>query len=139
LKCVPTEAFLWFVHYWTDLAQGTSSSRQIDSLLLSYRLGPNEGWIATRRNVYALAVYDLLPAQVQGDVRTEFAGLVASGLLTDAFRSLTGPGWPHRDLLLPELTHASLAMRQYFSKMLVSEGIEVDIPGVERPPPRIWQ
>ncbi|WP_456840305.1 hypothetical protein [Bradyrhizobium sp. USDA 4486] len=139
LSCVPTESFLWFMRYWTATVAADGSPRLLENLKRSYALGPFEGWIAARRNVFALAVYDVLPPDVQGQVRSEFAALVSSGLLNDAVRSLVGPGWRLRDVLLAELERSSLAMRQYLSNMLHSEGVDVDIPGVERKLSRGWR
>jgi hypothetical protein len=132
LACVPTDAFLWFIRYWARVNQGEAASAQLDNLAMSYRLGPNEGWIALRRNVYALAVYDLLPDQLRAEVRREFASLVHAGFLRQALRNLQGSGWPLREILLPELADTSLAMRQLFYRMLRTEGLDLAIPGVER-------
>jgi hypothetical protein len=139
LDCVPTDAFLWFIRYWLLITQGNAASDQLDNLAMSYRLGPNEGWIALRRNVFALAVYDLLPAHVQKDVRSEFASLVDSGFLKQAAHNLQGPGWPLRDVLLPELARTRLAVRQYLYRMLRAENIDVEIPGVERRENLMWR
>ena len=138
LACVPTESFLWFVRYWIGLTDGKSAAEQLDSLKMSYRLGPNEGWIALRRNVFALAIYNILPSDLQVLVLAEFASLVNSGFLKQALTNLKGPGWPLREALLSELLGTKLAMRQYFYKMLRADGFDLEIPGVERREFRSW-
>ena len=52
LSCSPTEPFLWFALFWTLLQQ-----TNLKLLRMSYRLGPNEGWLSIRRSSLALAIY----------------------------------------------------------------------------------
>src|ERR1700687_169817 len=55
LKCTPTDAFLWFLQYWTGVSQGGGVAAHLEELRMSYLLGPFEGWIAARRNAFVLA------------------------------------------------------------------------------------
>ena len=139
LGCVPTEGFLWFMRYWSALHAGGSASDHFDELRMSYVLAPYEGWIALRRSPFALAVYDSLPDDVKEMARNEFVGIVASGFIGDAVKILQGPGWPIRDQLVPRLDQVRLDIRIRLDKVLRSQGLTVDIPGVEAKEFRPWQ
>lgn len=131
ITCAPTEGFLWFVRYWIRINQGAPAGSELASLAMSYRLAPVEGWIAVRRNVYSLAVYELLAEDQKSAVRTEFATLVNSGLLAVAVRNLLGAGWPIRDQLLSELKWTDQTMRYQFARMARAEGVDPAVPGVK--------
>lgn len=131
MACAPTEGFLWFMRYWVRINQGAQVEPELANLAMSYRLAPLEGWIAVRRNVYSLAVYDLLAEDERRAVRTEFAAMVNSGLLANAVRNLLGAGWPIRDQLLSELTWTDLTMRYQFARMARAEGVDPAVPGVK--------
>ena len=57
LSCEPADAFLWMVLAWADNLREGPKPEQLTFLRLSYRLGPNEGWIAVRRNRLLLAMF----------------------------------------------------------------------------------
>jgi hypothetical protein len=139
LGCVPTEGFLWFMRYWGAIHAGGSASDHFDELRMSYVLAPYEGWVALRRSPYTLAVYGSLPDDLKEMARNEFVGIVASDFIGDAVKILQGPGWPVRDQLLPRLDQVRLAIRLQFDKALRSQGLTVDIPGVEAREFRPWQ
>ncbi|QOG22154.1 MULTISPECIES: hypothetical protein [Bradyrhizobium] len=131
IACAPTEGFLWFIRYWIRINQGAPAGPELASLAMSYRLAPVEGWIAVRRNVYSLAVYELLAEDQKRAVRAEFATLVNSGLLATAVRNVLGAGWPIRDKLLSELEWTDPTMRYQFARMARAEGADLAVPGVK--------
>jgi hypothetical protein len=139
LGCVPTEGFLWFIRYWSAIRSGGPASDHFEELRMSYLLAPYEGWIALRRSPYALAIYDGLPDDLKEMARNEFVAIVGSGFIVEAVNILQGPGWPIRDQLLPGLDKARLELRIRFDKFLRSQGLIVDIPGVEPKEFRPWQ
>ena len=63
----------------------TTSS--VNYLRLSYRLGPNESWIALWRNKLAFALFERLPADLSKQAIDEFVGLLNTRQLT---RELAG-------------------------------------------------
>jgi hypothetical protein len=139
ISCAPTEGFLWFMRYWVRINQGAEAGHELENLAMSYRQAPVEGWIAVRRNAYALAVYELLTEDQRRAVSTEFAALVNSGLLAVAVRNLLGPGWPIRDRLLRELEGTDPAMRNHFARMMRAEGADLAVPGVTLRDPLGWR
>lgn len=139
IACAPTEGFLWFMRYWVRINQGAEAGHQLENLAMSYRQAPVEGWIAVRRNAYALAVYGLLAEDQKRAVSTEFATLVNSGLLAVAVRNVLGPGWPIRDRLLQELEWTDPAMRYHFARMVRAEGADLAVPGVTLRDPLGWR
>lgn len=139
IECAPTEGFLWFIRYWVRINLGAPAGPELGNLAMSYRRAPFEGWIAVRRNVYSLAVYDLLTEDQKRAVRTEFATLVNSGLLASAVRNMLGAGWPIRDQLLSELGWTDQTMRYQFARMVRAEGADLAVPGVKLRDPLGWR
>ncbi|MBW7971552.1 hypothetical protein [Bradyrhizobium sp. BR 10289] len=139
LRCAPNDSFLWFVLFWLEGMRGGFSDDLVGYLSKSYELGPYEGWIALRRNKYALIVYPLLPPPLQDRVVSEFAAMVDSGFIRDAASNLMGAGWPVHDKLLASLTHVSLKFRRQLANDLRRAGVEVDVPDVTMPEFRPWQ
>ena len=76
-------------------------------LRMSYRLGPNEAWIALKRNRIAFARFRRLPPDLAEDAIDEFTRLVKANFIDQAVDIFTGPAWPERDLLLSRLEPCS--------------------------------
>jgi hypothetical protein len=133
LACAPADPFLWVVLFWLENTRSGFSADHLEFLRQSYRLGPNEGWIALRRNRFALALYSQLPPDLQGTAVDEFVQLLDSGFYDETAATLTGPGWPLRGILLPRLKEVDIRRREVFAKLLRRQDYDVDIPGVARP------
>ncbi|MBR0934917.1 hypothetical protein [Bradyrhizobium jicamae] len=138
LGCVPTDGLLWFIAYWSAINQGGQVSENLDKLRMSYRLAPYEGWIALR-SPYVLAIYDVLPSDLQERARKEFVSIVRTGLIRDAARILKGAGWRHREALVAGLDTVRLEFRLQFDRSLRAADAPVDIPGIEPPEFRPWR
>jgi hypothetical protein len=138
LSCVPTDGYLWFIQYWSAINQGAPLSDHLEELRMSYRLAPYEGWIALR-SPYVLAIYDILPADLQERARREFVSIVRTGLVRDAVKILKGAGWRHRDALLVGLATVKLDYRLQLDRALRAEGLIVEIPGIEPREFRPWR
>lgn len=138
LKCVPTDGLLWFIAYWSAVNQGGEVTDHLEELRMSYRLAPYEGWIALR-SPYVLAVYDVLPSDLQESARKEFVSIVRTGLIRDAVRILRSAGWRNREQLVAGLSVVRLDFRLQLDRALRSEGLTVQIPGVETPEFRPWR
>jgi hypothetical protein len=138
LENAPADPLLWTVMFWLSNTQGGFTTDNFKYLTLSYALGPNEGWIATRRNRVALALFLQLTPELKADATREFAGLVESRLFNAAANNLIGPGWQARDSLLRGLAGVSEDNRKLFAKLVYRLGYDVDVPGVERPESRPW-
>ena len=138
LACSPADPFLWFVLYWVETNRNGFHADYLSYLRLSYQLGPDESWIALKRNRYALAVFQRLPPDLAQRAITEFAKLLDTGFYEETVAIFTGPGWPERALLLPGLKDVAERHRQAFAKALYKLGYDVDVPGIVRPDPRPW-
>jgi hypothetical protein len=139
LACSPADPFLWVVLYWVENTRvGGFRPDYLEYLRLSYRLGPNEGWVGAKRNGLAFAVFEQLPPDVADMALAEFANLLKSGFYGEAITTFTGPGWRVRDLLLPRLKGVAERHRQAFSRALYALGYNVVIPGIQNPDPRPW-
>ncbi|WBL80299.1 hypothetical protein I3J27_07720 [Bradyrhizobium xenonodulans] len=138
LGCIPTDGLLWFIQYWSAINRGDQVSDHLDELRMSYRLAPYEGWIALR-SPYVLAIYDVLPPELQESARREFVSIVRTGWIRDALKILKGAGWRHREALLAGLGTVRLDFRLQLDRALRAEGLTVQIPGIEPQEFRPWR
>ena len=138
IACSPANPFLWTVLYWVETAQNGFNPEYLAYLRLSYLLGPNEGWVALKRNRLALAVFGQLPSDLAEMSIDEFANLLNSGFDYETAEILAGPGWKVRDRLLSRLKDVRESHRQIFAKMLYRNGYNVLVPGIKLADPRPW-
>jgi hypothetical protein len=138
LACSPADPFLWVVLYWVESARNGFQPRYLDYLRLSYRLGPNEGWIGLKRNGLALAIFERLPPDIAELAISEFVGLLDTGFYPETAAILTGPGWRVRELLLPRLKDVNERYRQAFAREVYRQGYDVSVPGVPPRDTRPW-
>lgn len=138
ISCSPYDPFFWFVRYWIEVSSSGVSEKALRYLEMSYETGPNEGWIALRRNRFALAVFPSLGSELQKKVLAEFSELVDAGFVDLAAANLAGPGWPVREQLLAGLADVGRYNREQFARLLEDQGIRVDIPNAEPRPQRYW-
>jgi hypothetical protein len=138
LACFPSDPYLWTVLYWLENTVSGFSADNFMLLRLSYRLGPNEGWIILRRNRLALALYEQLPPDLAGRSLVEFAGLVRSRFYEEAVDIFVSAGAPPRDKLISRLAELDELDRRAFGKVLLDRGYSYAIPGLDRREPRPW-
>ncbi|WP_126259820.1 hypothetical protein [Bradyrhizobium sp. LVM 105] len=127
----PMGSFLWLMLYSVGTARNGLDPKNISYLEQSYATGPNEGWVALRRNRLALAVFPVLSTLVQSEVISEFANTVDSDFIAEAELTLIGVGWTYKERLLSALESVDLASRQALRKRLSNDGIKVSIPGLQ--------
>ncbi len=123
LSCSPADPFLWLVLFALE------PSAQLSYLSASYRLGPNEGWIALKRNPVAFAEFDELPEDLRGTVVQEFLSILEMDLYEEAMKIFVGPAWDKRELILSRMDRISLRHRQNLAVRLDAGGYDVIIPG----------
>jgi hypothetical protein len=133
----PTSSFMWLTDLWLNRLRGEPADGDLNLLRMSYWSGPNEAWIAVRRNPLALGIFPSLPGELAEQALSEFVRLVRSGLYTDASNILAGPGWTIHEQLLGRLVQVDEADRRRFAKALASKDLEgVTVPGVDERPSR---
>jgi hypothetical protein len=133
LSCSPADPYLWLALYWLASRRSDFKQDDLKYLRLSYQLGPNEGWIASKRNHLIFESFDRLPPDLANEAIDEFVKLVDSSFYPDAVVILTGPAWKMRDLILPRLKNVAERHRKEFAKALYAKGYDVAVPGVEHP------
>jgi len=138
LANTPADPFLWLVLFWLDNTQNGYNPEHLKYLRMSYDLGPNEGWVAVKRNRIALATFPQLPPDLSEDAKSEFVRLVNSQLYNEAADILVGPGWVFRGVLLAGLKDATELNRQLFARTVYRLGYDVAVPGVDRRDQRPW-
>jgi hypothetical protein len=138
LACAPSDSFMWMTLAWLEGARAGFQPDQLLELQLSYRLGPNEGWVAARRNRMALAMFERLPPDMADAAVNEFARMVDSWIYWETIAIFTGPGWPIRDRLLVSLSEVGERQREAFAKELYALGYNVAVSGIAPRAPRPW-
>jgi hypothetical protein len=123
LACSPADPFFWLALYALE------PSAPLNYLTASYRLGPNEGWIALKRNPVAFANFDELPDDLRRIVVQEFTRIVEMDTIDDAIKIFVGPAWDNRELILSQMDQVPLPQRQKFQAALTSAGYDVLVPG----------
>jgi hypothetical protein len=128
LACSPADPFFWLALYALE------PSAPLKYLTASYRLGPNEGWIALKRNPVAFANFDELPDDLRRIVVQEFVRIVEMGnaigsTIGDAVKIFVGPAWDQRELILSQMDQLPLSQRQEFQAALTRAGYDVLVPG----------
>lgn len=128
----PRNSFLWLIEYWIRDLRGGATAGDLQFLRMSYLSGPNEAWIALRRNPIALSVFSSLPPEIANRVLSEFEGLVRSNFYQEASNIIAGPGWAVHEKLLSRLVQIKEADRRAFAKVLASKNLEgAVVPGIE--------
>lgn len=123
LACSPADPFLWLALYALE------PSAPLGHLIESYRLGPNEGWIALKRNPVAFANFDELPDDLRRTVVQEFVRILEMRAIGDAVKIFVGPAWENRELILSQIDQLPLRRRQEFQSALTGAGYDVLVPG----------
>ena len=123
LACSPADPFFWLALYALE------PSAPLEYLTASYRFGPNEGWIALKRNPVAFANFDELPDDLRRIVVREFVRIVEMDTIDDAAKIFVGPAWDQRELILSQMDQVPLRQRQRFQAALTSAGYDVLVPG----------
>ena len=114
LSCAPADPFLWLALYSVEVTENGFKPDYLKYLRLSYRLGPQEGWIALKRNPLAFAVFQQLPPDLGENAVNEFvAMLLESRFIDQAAEILIGPAWPERELILSQVAQHSRNDRQH--------------------------
>jgi hypothetical protein len=133
----PTNSFMWLTDFWIGRLHSDTADTDLNFLRMSYWSGPNEAWIAVRRNPLALSVFPSLPSDLAEQALLEFVRLVGSGLYADAANILAGPGWAVRKQLLSRLVEVDEVDRRGFARALRSKDLDgVTVPGVDERPSR---
>jgi hypothetical protein len=130
LACSPADPFFWLALYALE------PSAPLNYLTTSYRLGPNEGWIALKRNPVAFANFDELPDDLRRIVVREFVRIVEMDTIGDAVKIFVGPAWDQRELILSQMEQVPLPQRQAFQAALTGAGYDVVVPGTRFDGPR---
>ncbi len=138
LENSPADPFLWTVLFWLENTRIGFSRARLEYLGMSYSVGPNEGWVAVKRNRFALAIFPSLTPDTSKNAVDEFSRLVGSNYLGAAADILEGPGWPIRETLLAGLKDVDEVNRQSFARLIYRRGFDLMVPGVERPDWRPW-
>jgi hypothetical protein len=138
LGCAPADPFLWLVLWQLENTQNGFTPDDLKYLRMSYRLGPNEGWIGLKRNRLTFAVADKLPVDLVDYAINEFVGLVQMGYYEQAAEIFTGPALRMREQILQRLQNIDERHRRAFADILYIKNYNGAVPGIERRGQRPW-
>ena len=120
----PNDSFSWLALFWLCSWDSKSAPpRCLDYLRMSYRVGPNEGWIAERRNALAHKYFHELPLDLREAVATEFNGLVNSSLFIKAADLFIAAPSSVRENLAVYFSEIEESRRNFFFLELRSRGL----------------
>jgi hypothetical protein len=132
LACAPSDSFAWLTLFWLDVKGHGFTPTNAVFLRLSYAEGPNEGWIALRRNRLAIALFSKLPPDLADNAVDEFVKLVNTGQLYPETAKIFASAAPAaQKRLISALGSAKPTPREMFARTIYHDGINVTIPGVE--------
>lgn len=131
LSVLPGDPLLWLLLYSVDMARNGFHAEIVDYLDRSYAEGPNEGWIALRRNRLALAIFSSLRAETQNLVIAEFAKMVDADWIDHAALNLLGTGWQQRDRLVSALGEVNISSKKSLYNQISGSGVRLNIPGLD--------
>lgn len=132
----PTDSFMWLAAFWLKrLRNDELTTDDFNLLRMSYRSGPNEGWIVFKRIPLALGASEKAPADLADKALWDIIGLVRSGFYWEAAGIFEGLGSDVRNQTLSRLLRVDLSSRRAFARALADKGISgLVIPGVEDRP-----
>lgn len=139
LACSPADPFLLMALFWLHNLQYGFHPADLDFLRLSYRLGPNEGWIGLRRFSLALAVIKQLPPELVKAMVDDFVNLVGASIYPQMVDRFIPADLPTRKMLLSALDRLSDFHRRNFAAYMKSSGIQEPTLEVEKGESRPWR
>lgn len=139
LACLPADPFVWLTLFWLDASKHGVEPDNENYLRLSYALGPNEGWIALWRTRIAVAFFERLPTDLSDHAIEDFIKLMDTGRLYSETAEIFAKASPAtQGRIIEHLNTANVISRQIFARALYDSGIDVNIPGFNKPA-RPWQ
>jgi hypothetical protein len=114
----PEASYQWLALYWTENRLNGYDPRFLDYLRMSYAVGPQEGWVALKRNRIVLGLFAVLTQDLKDAALSEFVGLVRSKFYADA-AEIVGSSTPVvREKLIAQLDRLKESDRLAFTKIL---------------------
>jgi hypothetical protein len=129
----PANSFIWLIADWLRHRKGGADD--VAMLRMSYQTGPNEGWVAVKRNPVAVSRLSSLPGGLVDMTLAEFAKMVGAGLFQEGAGVLADADPAVRERLLATLVDIDEDNRRQFARVLVSKDIQANVPGVEQRAP----
>lgn len=129
LSCSPADSYMWLSLYQAESMRDGGKADDLKYLRMSYQLGPNEGWIAAKRNRLVFSNVDRLPVDLVDRSINELVALLNNRQFIDAAADVfVGPAWHVREKIIPRLSELSKPNRDLLEKILKSRGHDVSIP-----------
>jgi hypothetical protein len=134
VACAPADSFVWLALFWLEAGKHGLDDRNAGFLRLSYALSPNEAWIALWRTQLAMLLFDRLSPDLSSAAGEEFVKLVNSGWFHRETAVMFKNASPKaQNDILEQLKTINLSARQAFSRAIREQGLDVQVPGVEKP------
>lgn len=135
----PEDSYEWLALFWLESYLYGFDAQQLRYLQMSYAIGPQEGWVAVKRNRIVLGLYATLTNDLKEAAVNEFVGLVRSQFYADAADIVSDSTPAVREALSARLAQLPNPDRQSFAKVLTDKGFfDMDVPGVNTARSRPW-
>lgn len=137
--CAPSDPYLMLAMFWQHNMVAGFDATSLAFLDMSYKLGPNEGWVGFRRNRFAITLMPNLPPELAEKVLTEFARLVQSRFFMETIDIYRAADVETRKKLLARLSDVGDVQRRAFMSYLRT--YDLDPPDMKPPESemRPWQ
>lgn len=134
LAASPTDSFLWLLRFWAENQRVGLRPEHMRYLRMSYDLGRYEGWIAYKRDRFALAAYSALPPDLADLAVAEFVNFVRWNLVSEAAELAAGPGRALRQILFAGLKDLKHDQRRKLASLMYQRDLDdVLVPGIDPP------
>jgi len=137
--CAPPDPYLMLALFWQrNMAVGLDAT-SLAFLDWSYRLGPNEGWVAFRRNRFAAVLLPNVPPELARKILDEFRRLLESRFFLEALDIYRAADAESRKRLLAQLDSTDEFTRRAFFGAL--RNADLDPPDMKPPESEVrpWQ
>jgi hypothetical protein len=132
LSCSPADPFFWLILFWEESVQNGHKPSYSKYLRLSYRVGPNEGWIGLKRNPVAFSVFEKLPIDVAENTMREVFGLLDSEFYDEVAEIVSSQNLQVRDLIFQHLKSSKEIHRIELAKRLYNLGYDINLQEIKR-------
>ncbi len=133
LQCSPSDPFLWLGLFETETSNGRASQAGLNYLRESFRLGPNEGWIMTRRARLASPFLMELPPDLSSKVSGDLVSLVEHGYWGAPTDILLGTAPGIRKQMIAALDTVRPTQLRLFARHLRDKGVAAtELPWADR-------
>lgn len=123
-ECAPADPYLMLALFWQRNVATGLDAKSLAFLDASYRLGPNEGWVAFRRNRFAAVLLPNVSPELAEKILLEFKRLLASQFFQEAIDIYRAADVESRKRLFAQAANVDDQSRRAFYSYLRSADLD---------------